>query len=293
MRIGYIGLGNMGSPLASRVVSGGFALSVFDVRPDAVVPLEQLGAQRRSSPAALGADADVVGIVVRDDAEVKAVVCGPDGVLAAARPGTLVAVHSTISLDTLRTVAAAAEATGVRVIDAAVSGGADGARAGKLCVMVGGDEADFTAARPVLDTFGGFVLHLGPLGSGMAMKLARNLSGYLLMAAAHEGMALAERAGLPLASFKQVVEYTDALNPVFTLWLRRPTTAAFDRSTEADAVRWSEWGRGLADKDLEDALQLADEVGVDLPVARAAHAALSPIWRTPAGGPTTDEPPAG
>jgi 3-hydroxyisobutyrate dehydrogenase len=282
MRVGYIGLGDMGSGLAERVVGAGFDVSVFDIRPEAMEPFVKLGAERAGSPGEAAEGADVVGVVVRNDDEVRQVVSGSDGILVSARPGAVVAVHSTIALQTLRDVAGAAEARGVRLIDAAVSGGASGARAGRLCVMAGGDEEAFNQARPVLDTFGGLILHLGPLGQGMAMKLARNLTGYLVMAAAHEGMVLAEKSGLPLAMFRRVLEYTDEVTGTYPFWLARPTTEAVDPVLDPTTAHWALWGANLAEKDLRDALELADDLGVQLPVAAAAAKVMGPVWRAPA-----------
>jgi 3-hydroxyisobutyrate dehydrogenase-like beta-hydroxyacid dehydrogenase len=272
----------MGGALAERVVGAGFDLSVFDIRPEVVEPLVKLGAVGRGSPREVADGADVIGVVVRDDAQVRQVVTAADGILASARPGAVIAVHSTIAVETLRDVARAAEARDVRLIDAAVSGGAGGARAGKLCVMAGGDEEAFNRARPVLDSFGGLVLHLGPLGKGMAMKLARNLTGYVVMAAAHEGMVLAERSGLPLETFKQVLEYTDNLAGAYPFWLSRPTTDPIDASRDVDSAHWAVWGSTLAEKDLHDALELAGDLGVDLPVTSVAAQVMGPVWRVPA-----------
>ncbi len=284
MRVGYIGLGDMGGALAERVVGAGFDLAVFDIRPEVMEPLVKLGAEGRPSPAEAADGADVVGVVVRDDAQVRHVVTAPDGILASARAGCVIAVHSTIALETLRDVAGAAAERGVRLIDAAVSGGAHGARTGQLCVMVGGDEEAFKEVRPVLDSFGGLVLHLGPLGKGMAMKLARNLTGYLVMAAAHEGMVLAEHSGLPLEVFRQVLEYTDNVARTYPFWLERPTTAPADPGREPEVAKWAVWGSTLAEKDLHDALELAADLGVELPVTAVAAKEMRPIWRVPTAG---------
>jgi 3-hydroxyisobutyrate dehydrogenase-like beta-hydroxyacid dehydrogenase len=274
----------MGGALAERVVGAGFDLSVFDIRPEMVERLVKLGAQGKGSPGETAEGADVIGVVVRDDDQVRHVVSAPDGILASARPGSVIAVHSTIALETLREAARAAEAKGVRLIDAAVSGGASGARAGRLCVMAGGDEDAFNQARPVLDSFGGLVLHLGPLGRGMAMKLARNLTGYVVMAAAHEGMVLAERSGLPLEKFRQVLEYTDQVTGTYPFWLARPTTEPADPVRDPDTAQWAVWGSTLAEKDLRDALELAGELGVELPVTTVAARTMGRVWRVPATG---------
>jgi 3-hydroxyisobutyrate dehydrogenase len=274
----------MGGALADAVVGAGFDLSVFDMRPEVMEPLVKLGARGVGSPAQLAAGADVIGVVVRDDDQVRQVVTAPDGILVSARPGSVVAVHSTIALGTLREVAQAAAARDVRLIDAAVTGRPSGARARRICVMAGGDEEAFNQARPVLDSFGGLVLHLGPLGQGMAMKLARNLTGYVVMAAAHEGMVLAERSGLSLETFRQVLEFSDEVNQTYPMWLARPTTAPIDGVRDPDAAQWAAQGVTVAEKDLKDALELAGELSVELPVTTAAAKVMGPVWRAPALG---------
>ncbi len=185
-----MGLGHMGAPMARNALQAGHELSVFDVRDDAMTELAALGARACRSPADAATDAHVVCVTVLDGPQVDAVTTGPDGVFAGAAPDTVVAVHSTVHPATVDAVAGRAPA-GVEVLDAPISGGVKGARAGTLCVMVGGPAAAFERARPVFDAVGDLVVHLGARGAGLAAKLARNLVGYVSLLAAHEGRQLA------------------------------------------------------------------------------------------------------
>ncbi|MDP3768054.1 MAG: NAD(P)-binding domain-containing protein, partial [Dehalococcoidia bacterium] len=133
----------------------------------------------------------VIGICVRDDADVRAVLLGPDGVIEAAKQDAVVAVHSTVLPDTVRSVASEAEKRGVGVIDAPVTGGAFGAQRGTLTYMVGGDAALLARCRPVFETSAAKIVHTGPLGSGASMKLCHSVMTYLGFLAAFEAALLA------------------------------------------------------------------------------------------------------
>ncbi|HEV2310086.1 MAG TPA: NAD(P)-binding domain-containing protein, partial [Acidimicrobiia bacterium] len=140
MRVAWIGLGNMGRPMAANVLRAGHDVVAFDIRPGALDSVVELGARAAGSPAEAAADVDAVCVAVLDEGQVEAVTTAPDGVFATASPGTVVAVHSTVHPATVRRVAAAQPA-GVTLVDAPISGGVRGARAGTLCVMVGGPDA--------------------------------------------------------------------------------------------------------------------------------------------------------
>src|SRR5262245_33758101 len=140
-RVGFVGLGSIGQPMARRLLVGGLETTVFDLADSAVAALVAAGARGAASPRDVAAAADVIGVCVRDDADVRAVVLGADGLLAGAAPGSVVAIHSTILPRTVREVGAAAAARGVGVVDACVTGGPMGAERGTLTYMVGGDPA--------------------------------------------------------------------------------------------------------------------------------------------------------
>ena len=149
--VGFIGLGQMGTPMAIRLLGWPGGLVVCDVRAEATVELLGKGAQVAKTPAEVAAVAAVVSVMVLDDAQVEEVVCGPDGILAAGRPGVVVALHSTIVAGTAEALARRCAPHGVAIVDAPVSGGSMGAHEGTLAVLVGGDEA---AVKRCRDPFG-------------------------------------------------------------------------------------------------------------------------------------------
>src|SRR6186997_2931884 len=142
MRAAFVGIGNMGGPMAANALAAGHEVAVFDVSPERVAALVELGARAASSPADAARGAEVVDLVVLDAPQVEAATSGADGVLAGVEPGAVVAVHSTVHPSTIHALAAAAP-DGVDVVDAPISGGVPGATNATLCVMVGGDEAAF------------------------------------------------------------------------------------------------------------------------------------------------------
>jgi len=257
MRVAWIGLGNMGQPMAGHVLAAGHDVAAYDVRIAPVDAAAALGARPATSPADAATDADVVCVAVLDEPQVEAVTTGPDGVFATARPGTIVAVHSTVHPATVRRVAGAAP-DGVTVVDAPISGGVHGARAGTLCVMVGGPDAAFTRIRPVLDAVGDLVVHLGALGAGLAAKLARNLVGYVTMLGAQEGRSLAAAAGTDPDALARILEHTGTLSPMMRDLLG---TRGGDPVYAEDLTPLID----LAAKDLRAALALGADLDVTLP----------------------------
>lgn len=269
MKVAWIGLGNMGLPMAANALDAGHELAVFDVRADAVAELAgRPGVRAATSAADAARGAQVVDVVVLDGAQVEAVTAGPDGVLAGTAEGAVVAVHSTVLPSTVDAVATAAP-RGVTVLDAPISGGVRGARTGTLCVMVGGPRAGFDQARPVFEAVGDLVLHLGERGAGLAAKLARNLIGYVSMLGAQEGRALANAAGTDPAAFAAILEHTGALSPMMRDLLSEPGGDA----VYADLAPLIE----LAAKDLRATIQYAAELGVDVPATALtlAHVGFS------------------
>ena len=269
---GFVGLGQMGRPMALRL-AGTLDLTVCDVDAAAVGALVAAGARAASTPADVARDARVVCVMVRDDDQVRDVLTGPDGVFRGAAEGTVVAVHSTIGVGTARELAAAGEGVGVRVVDAPVSGGALGARDGRLAIMVGGDADAFARARPVLDLLGDLVVHAGPVGAGTRAKLARNLIHFVGFAAAGEAARLAEAAGVDPALLGRIVRHTDAITGGPGALLLRDTAAPV-----AAGDPWLPILAGvstLGEKDLRLACELATDVDVDVPFARLAYERLA------------------
>ncbi|MBY4039227.1 NAD(P)-dependent oxidoreductase [Rhodococcus fascians] len=173
-RIGFIGLGSQGGPMARRIIESGYSTTLYARRNATLEPFLGSGVDCATSPAALGRVSDLVCLCVVDDSGLESVVLGDDGVLAGMAPGSAIAIHSTVRPETCRRLAEAAAKVGVEVIDAPVSGGGPGAEAGTLLVMTGGDEATVDRFRPVFASYADSVVHLGPLGAGQNTKLLNN-----------------------------------------------------------------------------------------------------------------------
>ena len=264
--VAAIGLGRMGGSIADHIIAAGHDVRVYDLADDAVAPRAAAGATAASSPADAARGAQFVNIIVFDDAQAVEVVAGADGVLTTLDPGAVVCIHTTVSLDTIHDLAARAETQGVFVLDAGISGGEDGAAAGTLLTMVGGPADAVDRARPVLLAFSKEVLHPGPLGAGMALKLARNAAGYMMMAAVHEAMELAAASGVDLALLQHTIAETGVLQQAlapFALGGPGPMDA-----TAPDGLRTIlEHTKRLAVKDLD----LAARTGATVPVIKSVR----------------------
>ena len=272
MRVGFVGLGNIGRPMALRLAAAeGFELWVYDV---AQAPLDELaaaGAEVGESVADIAARVDVLCVMVRDDDQVRDVL---GEVLGVAGDALTVVVHSTVAPGTPERLADTAVRHGVQLVDAPVSGGAMGAADGSLAIMAGGTDVALSAARPVLEAMAAKVVHAGPVGSGTRMKLARNLMHFVAFTAATEAQRLAESAGLDLVALGDVVRHTDAVTGGPGAIMHRETTAPLEPDDFWFGV--FEHVRALGEKDLGFAIDLADELGVDTPLARLALQRLGP-----------------
>jgi 3-hydroxyisobutyrate dehydrogenase len=192
IRVGFIGLGSQGAPMARRIIEAGYPVTLWARRPATLEPFADTGAKTAGTPAELAVASDLVCLCVTGDADVEQVVAGEGGVLAALGEGGVIAVHSTVHPDTCRRLAAEAATRGIRLIDAPVSGGAPAASAGRLLVMVGGDEPTVEFCRPVFASYGDPVVHLGPLGAGLVTKLLNNVLFTAHLATAASMLALGQ-----------------------------------------------------------------------------------------------------
>jgi 3-hydroxyisobutyrate dehydrogenase-like beta-hydroxyacid dehydrogenase len=266
MDVGVIGLGRMGLPMAGRLVRAGFPVTVWNRTPGRAAPLTELGARRAESPQALAASADVVITMLSDGPAVRAVLGGPAGVLAAARPGTVAVDMSTIGPAAARELAAEAGRHGVEFLDAPVSGSVTVAEQGMLTVMAGGPPDAFERVRPVLAAVSQAQLHLGPAGAGAAMKLAVNLVIAATNQSVAEALALAESYGIDRASAYDTLASSAVASPF--LGYKR------DAYLQPDAAPVS-FSAALMSKDLELAIGLAAGQRLPLPVASAAQEFLA------------------
>jgi len=195
-RIGFIGVGTMGLPMAKNLLNKGFAVTAFDANPEAVTAAAAAGMTAAASAAECVATADIVITMLPSSPNVESVYTGDGGVLAAARRGTLCVDMSTIDPAVSRRVAAAGKERGVRFIDAPVSGGVPRATDGTLAIMVGGETADVQEALPALQAMGANVIHVGPVGSGEVAKLCNNLISGVVAVALSEAFRIAEGFGV-------------------------------------------------------------------------------------------------
>ena len=266
LRAGFIGLGNIGKPLAAHLVPAGFETTVYDVVDEPVRELVEAGAKSARTPRELAENADVIGICVPEDRHVRAVMSGDDGVVAGASPGTVVAIHSTVLPSTVHELAEQAASAGVTVLDACVTGGAQRAVAGGVTYLVGGDDESVAKARPFLDASSEKVIHAGALGNGAKLKLCINVVTYIQWAAAYEGFKLAEQTGLPTEVFEEAGRSNGQLTELQQAYLALVKAPAESRASEG----YQNLVRGhmrTAEKDLAWALQLARQSELTLPVS--------------------------
>jgi 3-hydroxyisobutyrate dehydrogenase-like beta-hydroxyacid dehydrogenase len=264
IKVGYIGLGNQGAPMAKRLAQWPGGLIVFDVRTEAMTPLAELGATLADSVADVAA-ADVISVTVLNDEQVRDVV----GQLAEhAKPGTVIAIHSTIEPDTARELADQLKPKGIEVVDAPVSGGAGAADKGELAVMVGAEDDAYDKVKPVFKQWASMVVRAGEPGAGTRMKLARNMLTFIGFAAACEAQRLAEAAGIDLQKLGRVVRHSDAQSGGPGAIMARDDT----KPLTPDHFLYNMFvhTRGLAEKDLKLALGLGAATGVELPLAEIA-----------------------
>jgi 3-hydroxyisobutyrate dehydrogenase len=262
VRVGFVGLGTMGGAMAANAARAGFEVSAWNRTPGRATELEELGVHLRESPAAVAAASEIVITIVSDTPDVEAVLFGPGGVAEGAAPGTLVVDMSTISPSATRQFAERLAAKSVAMLDGPVSGGSEGAKKGTLSIFIGGEAADLERARPVLQSLGTTITHVGPIGSGQAVKAVNQviLAGTYLGVA--EGIVLALKAGLDVEQ----------------------TVAALSGGAAQSWVLANRSGRMLANdyplgfkvalhrKDLGIALAMARELGASLPVSALAEA---------------------
>jgi 3-hydroxyisobutyrate dehydrogenase-like beta-hydroxyacid dehydrogenase len=264
LKLGYIGLGNMGAPMARRLVDWPGGLTVFDIRTEAMTPLAEAGAMLADSVADV-ASADIISVTVLDDAQVREVVAE---LAANAKPGTVIAIHSTISDTTAVELADELRPQGVHIVDAPVSGGGGAAEKGELATMVGAEREVYERIKPAFKQWASLVIHAGGPGAGTRMKLARNMLTFTSYAAACEAMKLAEAAGLDLQALGRVVRHTDALTGGPGAIMVRDDM----KPLEPDHFLYQPFlhTRGLGEKDLNLALGLGEALSVELPLAKVA-----------------------
>lgn len=265
-KVGYIGLGNIGKPSARRLIGDVFDAHVFDLYRPAVEELVAEGATGCDSVAEIASHCSHIGICVRDDQQVEQLLYGDDGILASAAQGTIVAVHSTVTQASLMKWAAHADAKGISLIDAPITGGAHRAADGTLCYMVGGHEALVAEVTPVFETSAEKVVHAGDLGAGIALKLCNNFMQYTEFVAMAEATRLAESCGLSVDVLREVGLSNGVVNEQMHMFVAGRNGMASSCTDEEMAQIFGPMG-ALGRKDLQCALDTAADHGISLPTA--------------------------
>jgi len=259
MKIGFIGIGQMGRHMSRRILEAGYELTVNDINEEAAAPLLKKGAEWADSPAAVARACRVVISSLPKPQDVEAVVYGKDGLMQGWRKGDIYIDMSTNSPTLIRRIAADAKAKGVSVLDAPVSGGVKGADAGTLAIMVGGEEAALEKARKVLETMGQRIFAVGGPGNGNVVKLINNLISLICNSASAEGFALGVKAGIDPAMLLEIIKVSTGDN-----WCARQYPGTVFKGNFEPGFKVS-----LAYKDINLALELGKENGVPLPVGTA------------------------
>jgi 3-hydroxyisobutyrate dehydrogenase-like beta-hydroxyacid dehydrogenase len=266
MRVGFIGLGNMGTPVARRIVDGGHETTLWARRREALEPFAGTGATFASDAAGVAREADVVGLCVTDDAGVEALTTGPGGLLDAMRPQSVLILLSTIHPRTCRGIGEAAAERGVEVLDTPVSGGPDRAGEGRLVVMVGGEEATYRRCVPVLSCFGDPIVHVGALGCGQLAKLVNNVVYMANFALVESAMGAGDGLGIDRDAMGVVLANGSGQSYALDIYRRFGGIAGI-------SVR----ARGLLRKDLHHMTTFAGEPGLEPlePLLRQAEALVA------------------
>ena len=260
VRIGFIGLGTMGAPMARNLLKRGFALTVWARRPEAIAPLVSAGAVPGESAAGVASSSDIVMTMVTDTRAVEDVILGSRGVANGARPGVLVVDHSTIDPDATKRIASELQARGLDMLDAPVSGGGGAAEAGTLAIMVGGSAASLERATPALSCYGKSIVHIGPNGAGQVAKACNQICTIVNQLGAAEAMLLAERAGVDPRAVKEALMGGFAASRMLDLQAPKMIARDFQGKVESR----------LHHKDIHIVLDLARSLGIELPASTAA-----------------------
>src|SRR6201991_1405890 len=254
--VGFIGLGVMGAPMARNLLAAGYEVVAWNRGAGPLEELAAAGARAADGPAAVAREADVVISIVKDDAAVREVLGGPEGAIAAARPGALVIDMSTVSPAAARELAAEAAARGVAFLDAPVSGGDVGARDGTLSIMVGGEADAVERARPVFEVLGSRVTHVGAAGAGQVAKACNQVLVAVIFGGLAEALVLGSKLGVDPAAVLDAVGGGMAANRIMEVRRDNFLDHDFAPGFKID----------LHHKDLEIALGASGEVDAPLPL---------------------------
>tara|TARA_B110000444_G_C18827032_1_gene590911 strand:- start:107 stop:967 length:861 start_codon:yes stop_codon:yes gene_type:complete len=276
--VGFIGLGNIGKPMAKHLINDQYQLYAYDVFAPATEELVNLGALAASSPADMAKHCDYIGICVRDNNDVESLLYSDNGLLQTANKGSYIAIHSTVTRDGLIKWAEDAAKNGIVLFDAPITGGATGAEAATLCYMVGGDEATVAHCTPIFETSASKVIHAGVLGTGIVLKLCNNLITYTEFTAMSEAVKLAEASGLSSDVLREVGESNGVINAMMHQFIsgRNAMSAAAERPEQMEEMFGPMANLGV--KDLTCALQTAESLGLEMPTTNFVKNIIEDIF---------------
>lgn len=281
MRIGFIGLGNMGGPMAANLVKAGHDVAVFDMASAAVEKAVATGARSRGSVVDAARETEAVVTMLPAGQHVRQVYLGDNGILKHVNAGTLLIDSSTIDVQTARDVHAAAKVAGVEFLDAPVSGGVGGAAAGTLTFMVGGDEAAFGRAKPILDKMGKNIFHAGGAGTGQAAKICNNMLLAISMIGTCEAFVLAEKLGLSHETLFKISSTASGQNWSLTSYCPVPGPVP---ASPANRGYQPGFTASMMLKDLKLAQNAAQAAGAATPLGAQATSLYSLFESAGAGG---------
>jgi len=275
MKVAYIGLGSMGGDQAQLIAASDFDLTVYDPFPAAMERFETK-AQLAKSVADAAEGADVLQVCVRDDAQVDDVLFGESGAAETLASGSVVVVHSTVRIDTVKTLSERLAMRGVTLIDAPVSRTRRDASGPFVFTMGGGDTAAFERLRPLFQVFSTDVQHVGPIGAGMALKITNNFVTWVQLVAGLQSMQLSENYGVPFDALSRLMETNGNLTPTMSAAMSGMLKSVPGTDTEVDSFRESQ--TGIGEKDLALAMELGAASGIDTQLAASAQALLRPLF---------------
>jgi 3-hydroxyisobutyrate dehydrogenase len=264
-RIGFIGMGNIGTFMVSNLVRAGFDVTVYDLRAEALAAAAELGAKTATSLREVAQTCDIVEVTVVNSLQVRNVTMEAGGLLEHLGPGAVIIIHSTVPPQTVQEVATAAEKCRVSVLDAPVSGADIAAKAGTLTILLGGDKAVIERCSPLLETLGANIFHLGPVGLGQVGKLANALMAHVNYLAALEAVRLAKGYGVPEEKILELAKVSTGNSWMIEHWDWRDRIL-----TEHTMAGTEQFIHYLMRKDLIDAVEAANAVKVYLPLAGLA-----------------------
>ena len=265
-KIGFVGLGMMGLPMARNLVEDGYSVNVFDLNEATVNAAKEFGASSSDSAADTASLSDIVITMVPDSEHVEAVIAGANGILEGLKPGSVVVDMSTIDPETGKKMAKLIEAKGSNFIDAPVTGGVGGAEAGTLSILVGGNAEVFERALPVLNVLGGDVSHMGPVGSGHTTKIANQLIGVATLAGISEAFVLAKKSGLDMQTFFDAVK-----NGAGRSWALE---------TLGPKILDGDFAPGFMVKHMQKDLRLAGQLAADTGTALPTSTLIAQLYRS-------------